>query len=50
MNVNVTLMAFWNLYGCLISLYMLGNTEWPPHGDMRSPNDRGRVSQLLGNR
>lgn len=29
---------------------MLGNTPWPPHGDIKSPNERGRVSQFAGNR
>lgn len=33
-----------------MSRYMFGKTECPPHGDMRSPKDRGSVSQFEGNR
>lgn len=31
-------------------IQMLGNTPWPPHGDINSPNERGRVSQFAGKR
>lgn len=47
-KVKVTMTALLNFVGCLMSLYMFGKTECPPHGDMSSPNESGKVSQFEG--